>query len=283
VITGAGFFNSLAYHATQWLHDGAITFEEVNIGQRVQRTGRPKVTIFFYTRQEGTTVWWRTHEGSRCIVQISRWLEQIGFDGFWSCNDEIQPYFRHRFPGVTCSPKLAGSNNLIEHTSCAYIYSNKAQDADNAIMEVLDLNRESIKRSRETEDLIQFVMRGAIRRPEFAGSYDVHLYSLDQAEELKRYLVENDIADASDVAIVPVVDAGIMNVERPVSASSQAKAEHSPLTAEERREKKKENDRVRAQKKRDAEKQRKVDDGTYRPPGPPRKPPNPEVHSPLGP
>jgi hypothetical protein len=253
VITGANFFNSLAYHATQWLHDGAITFEEVNIGQRVQRTGRPKVTIFFYTRHEGTTVWWRTQEGSRCLVQISRWLEQIGFDGYWSCNDEIRPYFCHRFPGMVCPPKLAGSNNLIEHMSCAYIYSNKAQAADSAIMEVLGLNGESIKRSRETEDLIQFVMRGAIRRPDFDGSYDVHLYSVDQAKELKRYLIENDITDTNYVAIVPVMEAGIMDVERPVSLRSRAKAELSPLTAKDRAERKKEADKEYSQKRRDKE------------------------------
>ncbi|MFC4172994.1 hypothetical protein ACFOYU_13135 [Microvirga sp. GCM10011540] len=259
VITGASFFSSLAYHATRWAHDGAINFEAVDVGQRTKRTGRPRVTIYYYTLHEGTTAWWRTDEGSRCLVQVSRWLENIGFNGYWSCNDEIRPYFRHRFPGVMCSPKLAGTNGLIEHVSCAYIYSNKAQDADNAILEVLDLDRKSIKRTRETEDLIQFVMRGAIRRPDFDGAYDVHLYSLDQAEVLKKYLIENGVTD--DVAVTPVSEAGIMDVRRPETERSRKRAESQSLTPKERRERTKAYDKARSQARRDKKKEEDAKNG----------------------
>ena len=58
---------------------------------------------------------------------------------------------------------------------------------------MLGLDRAAIKRARETEDLIQFIMRGALRRPDFGGRYDVHVYSLDQAQEAERYLIEAEI------------------------------------------------------------------------------------------
>ena len=110
------------------------------------------------------------------------------------------------------SPKLEGTNALIEHTSCCFIYSNKAQNADTAILDVFELEREAIQRAREFEDVIQFAMRGALRRPDYAGAYNVYLYDLRQAEVLAEYLSENGIADY--VELVAVEEAGILDRER---------------------------------------------------------------------
>jgi hypothetical protein len=68
-------------------------------------------------------------------VSISRYLEKIGFDGYWSGNDSIRAYFRKRFPGQECRPKVAGTNSLRHHTQCAFFYSNKCQSADSAAIE----------------------------------------------------------------------------------------------------------------------------------------------------
>jgi hypothetical protein len=55
-------------------------------------------------------------------------------------------------------------------------------------------------------------MRGAIRRPEFEGQFQVFLYDLAQAEALRTYFVEAGITE--DVTLVPVIEAGIMDVTR---------------------------------------------------------------------
>jgi hypothetical protein len=106
-------------------------------------------------------------------------------------------------------PKLAGTNTLIDQTSCALVYSNKAQDADAAILDVFDLTRAEIEQARELEDLFQFVMRGAIRRPDFGGEYNVYLYDRTQALALEQYLRKHRITD--DVTLVGIHEAGILD------------------------------------------------------------------------
>jgi hypothetical protein len=116
---GAGLLNSLLFHAAQQAPSGPIPFEVIDISARKPRTAAPTVVVRYYTRHLGATTWWATDEGSRCLVAISRHLEATGFDGYWSGNDIIRPYFRHRFPGAECQPKVAGTNSLRNHTRCA--------------------------------------------------------------------------------------------------------------------------------------------------------------------
>jgi len=97
------------------------------------------------------------------------------------------------------------------------------------IIDLLGLDRDAIRRAREFEDIRQFVMRGAIRRPDYAGTYDIHLYDLAQAQDLEAYLRGIGIAD---LELVPVVEAGIMDVVRSGSAPVAQKA---PLSREEKR------------------------------------------------
>jgi hypothetical protein len=78
---------------------------------------------------------------------------------------------------------------------------------------VLALNADIVRRSREDEDIIQLVGRGALRDRSFSGTYEVHLYSKDQAERLGEYIKSSGITD--DVTIVPVDAAGVMEVKRP--------------------------------------------------------------------
>ena len=266
-ITGAGFFRSPAYHAARAFHADAITFEPADASAgviRAQQTFR----IHYYTQHRGSTEWWETEEGSRCLVQISRHLEQIGFAGYWSCNADIRAVFRHRFGGVMCDPRQAGTNSLRHQTACAFFYSNKAQEADSAILEVLGLDRDAVMQAREYEDIVQFVMRGAPRDPRFRGTYEVHLYSRDQAEMLERYLVENGIA--AEVTLVPVHEAGVMDVVRPALKGASG-TEIDPLSHEERSARRRKADAARQQLKRDKEAAQRKAEGTYRRAGRPRK------------
>ncbi len=114
------------------------------------------------------------------------------------------------------TPNRQARNALIRHTRACNIYSAKPQLDDAPIVDLLGLDRDAIRRAREFEDIRQFVMRGAIRRPDYAGAYDIYLYDLAQAQDLEAYLRGIGIAD---LELVPVVEAGIMDVVRPGSAA----------------------------------------------------------------
>jgi hypothetical protein len=266
MFAGAGVMESLVYRAAQYASSGAIAFEPMQVG--TTRMERPQVSIHYYTRHRGSTEWWESSEGSRCLVAISRYLESIGFDGFWSGNDVVRPYLRHRFPGYEVSPKISGTNGLRSYARCAIFYSNKAQNGDRSIMEALGVDRDAIQRSREDEDIIQFIFRGRLRDNDFAGSYDIHVYSEDQAQMLANYLAENDVTH--DISITPVEAAGIVDVVRP-APKFQIKHNTEPTSAKDRDEKKREAARIRSQRNRDKKKENLLKEGSYRTRGRPRK------------
>jgi hypothetical protein len=266
---GAGVFSSLVYRAAQQAPSGPIPFEVIDISALSPRTARPTVVIHYYTLHAGSTSWWETAEGSCCLVAISRYLENNRFDGYWSGNDVVRPYFRHRLKGVECQPKVAGTNSLRHHTACMFIFSSKVQSEDDAILEVLGLDPDDIRRAREDEDLIQFVHRGILRNGDFGGTYDIHLYSRDQAERLRDYLVENEITD--DVRLIGVDSAGIMEVERPEPKDRSRKAATDPQAVRARAEVKRQKACERSQRNRDRDKAAKIANGTYQGPGAPRK------------
>jgi hypothetical protein len=261
----ANYFDSLPYHAARWLHGDDITFIEQNVGSNLVRAN-PTVRVHYFTQGHvGSTDWWDTDAGNACLVAISTYIEGIGGVGFYSSNKAVRDVFRNRFPGERCDPKLAGTNELIHHTSCLYIYSNKAQDSDSAILDLLGLNRDTIRRTREFEDVRQFVMRGIIRRPDYDGDYHIYVYDVAQAEDLKRYLGESGITDR--VELVPVREAGIMDIVRPepqrVITSPRSHADMSEV----RREK----DKLRKRQDRAEERAEAIKNGTYRPRGRPPK------------
>jgi hypothetical protein len=115
---------------------------------------------------------------------------------------------------------------------------------------------------------LQFFGRGAIRDRDFGGTYEGFLYSKCQAERLGEYLITNGITD--DVRLVPVEEAGIMDVRRP-EQSRDRPVDADPAIAQARVERRKERDRERAQRNRDRRKVTRVTSGTYRPRGRPKK------------
>lgn len=236
--TAAAFFDSLPYRATQWLAGDQLEPKRIDLGAGASRA-RARVRVHYYVRYAGSTEWWKTNDGSQCLVRISEHQARIGGVGYWSCNPEIWTFFCHRFEGIHCKPKQAGTNSLIELHSCLFIYSAKAQVGDGPIMDLLGLDRLDVRRAREFEDVRQFALRGAIRRPDFAGNYDVYLYDQAQAEDLAGYLSDIGIVD---VELVPVEDAGILEMLRPETVPLEKRVS---LTAKERRDRNTENQRRR--------------------------------------
>jgi hypothetical protein len=268
IMTGASFQKSLWCQATSYVFGNSVRFEEVPVGDDGLRAS-PKVRLNYFTAgHTGSTSFWSESRGRWCLNLVARYFENLGGVDYWSGNEVVRSYFEHRFPGQMVLPKLAGSNSLIEHTSCASIYGNKAQDADSAILEVFPVDRDIIKHARETEDLFQFIMRGAIRRPEFDGTYDVYLYDLTQAQALANLLLEGGITD--DVDVVQIDEAGLIDEER-LSSSNGSASQSDRHTRAEREAARLQKDAARKRVNRAKDREEKAAAGTLRPRGRPPK------------
>ncbi len=267
-ITGASFRSSLLYHASRHLHGGALRFEFVDVGAGEPRA-KPRIRVHFFTRHPGSTDWWETDAGSLCLVRISEHLARVGFEGYWSANKAARPYFRHRLGGQWVEPKQAGSNALRHHTSCCLIYSSKAQQDDEPILQVLGLDREAIKHTREYEDVLQFVLRGAVRNADYGGNYDVYVYDELQAAALRDKLLATGITDR--IELIAVEEAGIMDATRLGTSPPPATITPDARSLRERSEEKKVAERERGRLRRAAEKAKRQAEGTHRGVGRPRK------------
>ncbi len=262
-IAAAGYAGSIIGHATA--RAGGVHVEVVDLTAR--RTGQPRIRVHWYTRCPGSTTYWATHEGSACVAAISRHLQQIGFSGYWMANKAAAPYLRHQFAGTEISPRSAGTNTLRGHVSCAGVYSSKATRADEAVMAALDLDRRAIQIAREDEDIAQAVTRGAIRDLDYSGNYDVHVYDEAQATRLRDRLLAGGY---DDVTLVPVPEAGIMDVVRPVASRGKQAAEEAIETAAERDERLRLAELERGRRRRAKARKDREEAGTYRGRGRPR-------------
>lgn len=261
-LAGANFWSSLCGLASQRLDENRVSYQERRLAADRSR-GKPSVLIRYFAREHvGSTAWWADGDGKRCLNRVIRHLMAETDLGFYSGNSLVMEYAAGWLDHAEAvAPKQAGTNSLIHHTSCAFIYSNKAQDADAPIREALGFTTADIQRARETEDLIQFVMRGAIRDPAFSGVYRVYLYDEAQALVLRDYLLATGVTD--DVRAEAVEEAGILDQIRP-EASGKRVAQAADQTFEERERERRAADAERKRRKRAADKEARLAEGTYR-------------------
>jgi hypothetical protein len=207
-IAGAGYLHSLGYKAALALHRNNISFEQAVIPS--SERARPRFLIHYFTeKHRGSTDFWEKPEGKAAVRQVAHHLETVDI-GYWTANKSIAPFFR--LSGEYVTPRQEGTNELRHHTSCAMIYSAKATPSDGPLMKFLGLTKREFERARESEDIIQFMFRGAPRRADFNGNYPIWVYGKDQAEAAAQYLRDEDLADYE---LIPVEEAGIMDLERP--------------------------------------------------------------------
>lgn len=231
-VAGASFLISLgAIVARRW-EASAVKF--VPVAKQVARKGQPNVRIHYFTRaHEGTSTFWQRRRGRRFMARVCDFLVANEPDlGFWAGNNVVKEQLDARLNSKPLSAKSAGLNTYDEETSCALIYSSKALLADRPAQALFGITEEQIFRAREEEDILQFVMRGAIRRPDFGDDYDIYLYSKRQAELVADKLRADNIGRT--IALVPEPGAGIMDEQADPMATLRAglKAEK----ADERRE-----------------------------------------------
>lgn len=269
-IAGANFETSLCGLASLRLDGDRVGYEYHRLGG--DRSAYPSVVIRYFTRGHvGSTTWWATTEGKSCLNAVVRHLRTVPDLGFYSGNQVVLDYFQGWLDAATAvSPKQAGTNRLIQHESCAFIYSSKAVPSDAAIRSALGLTVDEIERAREIEDVIQFVLRGALRDPAFDGQYRIYLYDYEQAIALRRYLIETNIA--ASVRLESVEEAGIIDVVRAASARRlRADPTSAGQTFEERRQERLDADAARKRRERERRKIERQAEGTYRPRGRPSK------------
>jgi hypothetical protein len=239
LIAGASYGTSLGgLVAQRWL---PMQLRLKNRQLLAPRTGQPSVKIHYFTSgHEGTTALWNTSPGRAMIVPICDYLAKLNPAlGFWSANAEVQNLLEHRVPGGPIKPKVAGLNEYVDKTSCAFIYSAKATMDDAPLKSLFGISDEEIRAAREDEDVLQFAMRGAIRRSDFDKDYDIYVYSLRQAQTLKDQL---DASGIGTTTLFPVFEAKIMDAApvrvKPATQSPSQRREKARIRSKENREKK---------------------------------------------
>ncbi|WP_152980343.1 hypothetical protein [Tsuneonella troitsensis] len=242
-IAGAGYLSSIGYRALVSVEPNLVVQRHVI---DAPRTAQPHITINYFTdSHSGSTTFWATSEGRRCLVQVQNWLSANVRDlQFWSGNEVVRNSFEHRIPGTMADPKVAGLNIYRAATSCAFIYSSKPVPEDAAMQDIFEISGADIYAAREGEDLVQFAMRGAIRNADYEGCYDVYVYSREQAEFLRASLLGSGF---TKVDVNPLDEAGLMEVERPKGART---SQLTPAQAAERVERRRANSRRSSAKNR---------------------------------
>lgn len=210
-IAGASYMESLGFRVAQKWWADEVSFQPHVIVR--PRTGFPAISINYFTQaHDGTTKLWEESIGRKFIKAICDHLtEHEPSLGFWSGNEMASWLMEHRVNGEPLKPKQAGINEFDSAESCAFIYSSKPLEGDGPLRSLFGITDEQILGARETEDIFQFVFRGAIRRPEYDGAYRIYLHTRRQAEALKDRIDATGIARS--VELVPVDAAGIMDAK----------------------------------------------------------------------
>lgn len=192
------------------------------------RSKTPNIRIHYFTQtHKGSTKLWAHSEGRKMIVKVCDYLAANVPDlGFWSGNDVVQMLMEHRLSGDLIPPKALGLNEYDDRKSCAYIYSSMATPADEPLKLLTGITDAQIERAREEEDILQFVMRGAIRDRKYGGDYDIYLYTKKQADDLAAKLQASQVGV---VTTIPVTAAGIMNAKPNFGKSTPSPSTKKPV------------------------------------------------------
>lgn len=203
-MAGAGYLRSLGAKVAQKLHGDLLEIEERLIER--PRSGHPQVTIRYFVDWECSSPHWETWDGLADLRAVADHIRTTFPNlGYWSGNDVGKLVMSHRIsPEKPWPARLAGLDGMMDFTACAYIYSSKAAAHLMPLLDLLGLSKEDVRISAEDEDIFQFVFRGAIRKPDYAGDYDIYLFSRQQAERLHSLL---DGAGLTNVALCHEQDA----------------------------------------------------------------------------
>jgi hypothetical protein len=185
------------------------------------RSGHPRVKIHYFTAGHSpSSTLWECREGRRRIKLVCDYLaEEVPSLGFWSGNDEVIKLMDWRLSGDCIRPKVSGQNSWRKLSSCAFIYSSGSVPEDAPLKKFLKISDQDIKQERESEDVFQFVMRGALRERDFQGGYDIYLYNKQQASTLRDMLKSHHVSQ--QIELVPIIEPGLMDLRDVKSKPSE--------------------------------------------------------------
>jgi hypothetical protein len=214
---------------------------------------------YFAQAHRAGSYFFQGSQGQDCLGKVNEWMAgNAPKDIIWTCNESIRPKFD--ITGISLTPKQAGSNAYQGHSAAAMFYTAKVSPVEMPILECLGVDARDIERSRELEDIYQFICRIAVRDPESTVPLQVFVYDAYQAAYLCDAFNALTYVDAS----VNLVEIGISDIVR---ASTGRKAIHSTNeTPAEMRARK-----AAAKKRyRDVKRKNAIEAGTYTKPGRPR-------------
>jgi hypothetical protein len=234
-------------------------------GERRERAPR-RLAIRYFTEHPGSTTFWAGHpDGQRCIQAVAEWIARNAPAGshMFASNRTVEPVLAQaRVLGLRLTPCVAGSNDYDDFEHASILFSAKLTPQEEKALALFGIDAEEVRRSREFEAILQFCFRCIIRKPEFNGTCFWNVYDGEQARFLKAFVEEHGLAEVE----LQYVDVGIGDIARP---QKHRRLVGEAAAAREAKRRKSNTERVRAHRER--KKAEKVERGTYRGRGRPRK------------
>ncbi len=184
VFVANAFEHSLMY---KLMVKSGIKFREFHLKDNY--TPRNVTISYFDQFNRARSTYFRSKRGIVALEKISKYFEQHDVD-FWSCNlDKTDFKYTNylKLPGRHLAPMVAGSNEYMNFTKCAMIFSAKPSNQEISCLKEIGISPEEIIRSRETETIIQFGTRLSIRVADDARDGMIYVYDKTQAEQLKDF------------------------------------------------------------------------------------------------
>ena len=224
-----------------------------------------RVVIRYFTEHPGSTTFWTGNpDGQRCIQAVSEWIaaNAPADSHMFAANRVVEAaLIQARVKGLRLTPCVAGSNDYDDLEHASILFSAKLTPQEEKALALFGIDAQQVRRSREFETILQFVFRGIIRQPDFAGTCYWNVYDGEQARFLKEFVEEHGLAGVE----LQYVDVGIGHIVRP---QKHKKLVAEAATARDAKRRKNNAERVRAHRER--KKAERVAGGTYRGRGRPK-------------
>jgi hypothetical protein len=232
--------------------------------ERRERAPR-RVVIRYFTEHPGSTTFWTGNpDGQRCIQAVAEWIaaNAPAASHMFAANRVIEATLTQaRVMGLRLTPCVSGSNDYDEFDHASILFSAKLTPQEEKALALFGIDKQQVLRSREFEVILQFLFRGIIRQPDFAGTCYWNVYDGEQARFLKAFVEEHGLAEVE----LQYVDLGIGNIVRP---QKHQKLRADAAVARDAKRRMNNTERVRAHRGR--KKAEKVESGTYRQRGRPK-------------
>lgn len=197
-IFGNSFYDSVTYKLWAAASD-RMKFEEIDLGDAGEKWESRKVVVrYFANNHRGRTSLFASHP--EIPKAWLRWVaEHSTAENHFYCVQGDYAKHAQSPAGLSLTPKTHGMNELRHITTCSILYMAKASRQDVALFREFGISEDEIIRSRELEDILQFLFRTSIRMPADPRDVEIRVYDRAQAEFLRDFIRSD--ANLSNVAV----------------------------------------------------------------------------------